>query len=111
MVISSIEDECILLVSDAEATEPVSDEKERAEENPPMSKQPKGLVAFLRHITPQTQSGASHLLTPEQKVDSEIASYLNFPATDSDQEPQGRWRREHTHFPAFEQLAKKYLCM
>lgn len=76
-----------------------------------MSKQPKGLVAFLRHITPQTQSGASHLLTPEQKVDSEIASYLNFPATDSDQEPQGRWRREHTHFPAFEQLPKKYLCM
>ena len=38
MVISWIEDECILLVSDAEATEPASDEKERAEENPPMSK-------------------------------------------------------------------------
>ena len=45
------------------------------------------------------------------KVDGEIASYLDFPAPDSDQQPLGWWKREHTRFPALSQLAKKYLSL
>lgn len=109
-VISAITSECIPLVS---VTEPPS-ELDRAtvsEEEPPVSKQPKGLAAILRHMTPASQPGSSSLLTPEQKIDSEIASYLDFPHTDSDVDPLEWWKREHSRFPALAQLAKKYLCV
>ena len=33
------------------------------------------------------------------EVDGEIASYLDFPATDSDQEPLGWWKRDFHKLP------------
>lgn len=51
------------------------------------------------------------MLTPEQKIDSEIASYLDFPRTDSNVDPLEWWRKECSRFPALAQLSKKYLCV
>ena len=42
-----------------------------------MSKQPKGLAAVLRHII-SPEPDPTLLLTPQQKVESEIVSYLDF---------------------------------
>ena len=107
-IISAIRSECIPLVS---VTDPPC-EIERAEMEPPVSKRPKGLAAILRHITPPNQEpGSSCLLTPEQKIDSEIASYLDFPRTDSNVDPLEWWRKECSRFPALAQLSKKYLCV
>ena len=88
-IVSAIRSECIPLVS---VTDPPCE----------IERGPKGLAAILRHIPPpqNQEPGSSCLLTPEQRIDSEIASYLDFPRTDSNVDPLEWWRKECSRFPA-----------
>ena len=50
---------------------------------PPPAKHLKGLAALLKHIEQESEPPTS-TMTPSQLIDKEIASYLDFPAAESD---------------------------
>ena len=81
--------------------------------SPPPAKRLKGLAAVLKHIEQEEGHTAhsSDTLTPSQRIEKEISSYLKFPAVESDTDPLAWWKREQGRFPNLAYLAKKYLCI
>jgi len=56
--------------------------------------------------------GQSHsLLHPQEKVEAEIARYLDLPVVDMDSDPLEWWKHEVNRLPVLAVLAKKYLCI
>ena len=72
-----------------------------------------GLAAIMSNIITEfeqvTDTGPS--ITPTQKVENELAFYLDFPMVSIDQNPLESWKTEQGRFPILAQLAKKYLCV
>ena len=87
--------------------------EDSAVNNPPPAKRLKGLAAVLKNIEQEEgqTARASETLTPTQRIEKEISSYLDFPAVESDAEPLTWWKREQGRFPNLAYLAKKYLCV
>ncbi len=77
---------------------------------PPPCKKKKGLSAILKHIEEEnTQSIPS--LTPEDKINNEIHSYLDYPIVNSETNPLVWWKDEQRRFPTLSVMARKYLCI
>ena len=93
-----------------ETTERHSTEPEdSAVSEPPPAKRLKGLAAVLKHMEQEDgHTDSSSTLTPSQRIDKEINSYLDFPGVESDTDPLTWWKMEQGRFP---NLAKKYLCV
>ena len=90
------------------STEP----EDSAVSEPPPAKRLKGLAAVLKNIEEENgQTQMSSSLTPSQRVDKEIVSYLEFPAVEADADPLEWWKREQGRFPNLAYLARKYLCV
>ncbi len=51
------------------------------------------------------------LLSPEQRVQKEIATYLTTPRIDMEAEPLAWWQHNCTVFPLLSKLARKYLSV
>ncbi len=78
--------------------------------SPPPKKKLKGLAAVLSHIEEQPNH-ESDLLSPREKLNIEISSYLDMASIEMDADPLDWWKVEHSHFPHLAQLARKYLCV
>ena len=96
-------------------TERLSVEPETTEsiETPP-TKRFRGLAAVLKDIEQENeheQSYSTNSLTPCQVINKEVASYLDFPAAESDTDPLTSWKSEKGRFPNLAHLARKYLCI
>ena len=111
IVLSSIREECLLLIL-ANAT-PESDYISVPDEDEgPPTKRLKGLAAVLNQIVSQQVSRPRMVaVTPEEKAENEIGSYLEFPVAAIDTDPLQWWKKEEGRFPNLAQLAKKYLCV
>ena len=57
----------------------------------PPKKRLKGLAAVLSKITGECHNSPRVVMTPEQKVESEIASYLDFPVASVEIDPLQWW--------------------
>ena len=71
----------------------------------------KGLAAVLQHITEENNPEHATPLTPLQKINKEITSYLDHPVLKPDTDPLVWWRDENTRFSNLANLAKRYLCI
>ena len=111
-VLTSVREACLLLELDgtvpADMTPTLSLDME---ENQPPKKRLKGLAAVLSKITGECHNSPRVVMTPEQKVESEIASYLDFPVASMEIDPLQWWKKEKGRFPNLAQLAKKFLCI
>ncbi len=81
------------------------------EESPPPAKKLKGLAAVLSHIDTQSTPGTSTVLSPSEKINLEISSYMDIPTLEMDADPLVRWKLECLHFPNLAVLARKYLSI
>ena len=79
-------------------------------ESPPPAKKLKGLAAVLTHMEDQPTAG-SNVLSPREKINLEISSYLDIPTLEIDADPLFWWRIEHLHFANLAQLSRKYLSI
>ena len=79
-------------------------------ESPPPAKKLKGLAAVLTHMEDQPTAG-SNVLSPREKINLEISSYLDIPTLEMDADPLVWWRIEHLRFPNLAQLSRKYLSI
>ena len=107
-VMSAITDECVALVP-VTPTVPAIDLSES--DNPPPKKKLKGLAAVLKRISDEEEPDSMPTLTPQETVESEIASYLNFPHAAPETDPLVWWKEEEGRFPTLARLARKYLCV
>ena len=60
-------------------------------------------------IDTETTSGASTVLSPSEKVNLEISSYLDNPTLEMDADPLAWWKFENSRFPNLALLAREYL--
>ena len=90
-IMSAITDECIALVP-VTPTIPAIDLSES--DNPPPKKKLRGLAAVLKRISGEEEPDSMPTLTPQQTVESEIASYLNFPHAAPETVPLVWWKEE-----------------
>ena len=88
-VLTSVREACLLLELDgtvpADMTPTLSLDMK---ENQPPKKRLKGLTAVLSKITGECHNSPRVVMTPEQKVESEITSYLDFPVASMEIDPQ-----------------------
>ena len=85
--------------------------EDSAVNNPPPAKRLKGLTAVLKHIE-QEEGQAAHssdTLTPSQRIEKGISSYLEFPVVESDTDPLAWWKREQGRFPNFAKKMPMYM--
>ena len=87
----AITHECLNLP--ASADDEASSPQASAVESPPPPKRSKGLGAILKPMAINSQPETS--ITPEQKVENEISSYINFPNADVESDPLLWWKAEH----------------
>ena len=67
---------------------------------PPPAKKLQGLAAVLTHmIDTETTSGTSTALSPSEKINLEISSYLDNPTLEMDADPLAWWKFENSLFP------------
>ena len=86
-------------------------ETEREASLPPCKKK-KGLSAILQHIEEENKLTAGNTSsTPEDKVENELTSYLDYPKMSPDTDPLEWWKNEQRRFPTLSVLARKYLCV
>ena len=66
-------------------------------ESPPPAKKLKGLAAVLTHmIDTETTSGTSAVLSPSEKINLDISSYLDVPTLEMDADPLASWKFENS---------------
>ena len=100
--------ECLPIVEAAVEHVLISDPDPKETAPPPPAKRSKGLAAVLSHILSKPSRSASSL-TPEEKLLTEISTYLKCPAAAPDTDPLVWWKADH--FPTLACMAKKYLCI
>ena len=112
-IISSVTEECILLLdtSDNISGKAISLEESCETDDVPPAKKAKGLAAIMSKIITEQVTDTGPSITPTQKVENELAFYLDFPMVSIDQNPLESWKTEQGRFPILAQLAKKYLCV
>ena len=109
---SLITEECISFLEVVDnSTEPHVDEQPSS--NPPLAKKLRGLSAIIKNFEEENgdMESAIEEQTTEQRVNTEITSYLDFPVASADTSPLLWWKTECRRFPALSHLAVKYLCI
>ena len=69
------------------------------------------LGSFLKDNEVQDEDATLPLLSPEQKVQREIETYLSTPRIDMEADPLVWWRHNCKIFPLLSKLARKYLSV
>ena len=62
-------------------------------------------------IDTETTSGTSTVLSPSEKINLEISSFLDIPTLEMDADPLAWWKFENSHFPNLALLARKNLSI
>ena len=72
----------------------------------------KGLAAVIQHVIDDLEEDTpAATLTPLQKIEKEISTYLEYPPLKADADPLAWWRSENGQFPNLAYLARKYLSV
>ncbi len=77
----------------------------------PAKKKKTTLGSFFKTNEVQEEDVALPLLSPEQRVQKELATYLTTPRIDMEAEPLAWWQHNCTVFPLLSKLARKYLSV
>lgn len=74
------------------------------------AKRSKGLGAILTGFASESFCPET-LLSPLDRVEKEIATYLEHQCIDADADPLAWWKAEHARLPTLAEAARKYLCI
>lgn len=77
----------------------------------PAKKRKTTLASFFKDNEVEQEDETRPLLSPEQKVQKELGTYLSTPRIDMEVEPLAWWRHNCNVFPLLSTLAKKYLSV
>ena len=80
-------------------------------EQPAKKKKKQLWEVFLKDNEVQDEDATLPLLSPEQKVQREIETYLSTPRIDMEADPLAWWRHNCKVFPLLSKLARKYLSV
>ena len=101
-ILSLVKEECLTVVQSQEESPPLEAPRVETPADTSLPRpicKKKGLSAILQHIEEENSLSTENASTPQDKVENEIASYLEYPKMSSATNPLDWWKSEQRQFP------------